>query len=236
MSDSLRPHELQHARPPCPSPTPGVHPDSHPSSQRCRPAISSSVVPFSSCPQSLPASGCFPMSQLFAWGGQSIGVSHLLIPGLRIKTVSLPFQSVYLLFLFLALLLGFPVWCWIDRKARVPSHKRCDNVIYNKKYIFGHLHFWHRNFLSDKSTQVSFVILMRWLLYPTWGWGLVARGANREIRESEFYFHTLWPLKRRSWRLNQSQMASYLISHAHDYIHYMWLHSLHAHSLQWILH
>ena len=75
VSDSLRPYESQHARPPCPSPTPGVHPDSCPSSQWCHPAISSSVVPFSSCPQSLPASGSFPMSQLFAWGGQSIGVS-----------------------------------------------------------------------------------------------------------------------------------------------------------------
>ena len=75
VSDSLRPHESQHARPPCPSPTPGVHPDSRPSSHWCHPAISSSVVPFSSCPQSLPASGSFPMSQLFAWGGQSIGVS-----------------------------------------------------------------------------------------------------------------------------------------------------------------
>ena len=77
VSDSLRPHELQHARPPCPSPTPGVHSDSRPSSQWCQPAISSSDVPFSSCPQSLPASGSFPMSQLFAWGGQSIGVSAL---------------------------------------------------------------------------------------------------------------------------------------------------------------
>ena len=75
MSDSLWPHELQHARPPCPSPTPGVHSDSRPSSRWCHPAISSSVVPFSSCPQSLPASGSFRMSQLFAWGGQSIGVS-----------------------------------------------------------------------------------------------------------------------------------------------------------------
>ena len=65
----LRPHELQHARPPCPSPTPGVHSDSRPSSQWCHPAISSSVVPFSSRPQSLPASESFPMSQLFAWGG-----------------------------------------------------------------------------------------------------------------------------------------------------------------------
>ena len=65
----------QHARLPCPSPTPGVHSDSCPSSQWCHPAISSSVIPFSSCPQSLPASGSFPMSQLFTWGGQSIGVS-----------------------------------------------------------------------------------------------------------------------------------------------------------------
>ena len=75
MSDSLRPHELQHARPPCPSQTPGVHSNSCPSSRWCHPAISSSVVPFSSCPQSLPASGTFPVSQLFAWGGQSTGVS-----------------------------------------------------------------------------------------------------------------------------------------------------------------
>ena len=75
MSNSLRPHELQHARPPCPSPTPGVHPNSCPLSWWCHPAISSSVVPFSSCPQSLPASVSFPMSQLFALGGQSTGVS-----------------------------------------------------------------------------------------------------------------------------------------------------------------
>ena len=79
MSDSLRPHESQHARPRCPSPTPRVHSDSCPSSQWCHPAISSSVVPFSSCPQSLPASESFPMSQLFAWGGQRTGVSALAI-------------------------------------------------------------------------------------------------------------------------------------------------------------
>ena len=77
MSDSLWPHESQHARPPCPSPTPGDHSDSRPLSQWCHPAISSSVVPFSSCPQPLPASESFPMSQIFAWGGQSIGVSDL---------------------------------------------------------------------------------------------------------------------------------------------------------------
>ena len=77
MSNSLRPRKSQHARPPCPSPTPGVHSDSRPSSQWCHPAISSSVVPFSSRPQSLPASESFPMSQLFTWGGQSPGVSAL---------------------------------------------------------------------------------------------------------------------------------------------------------------
>ena len=74
-SDSLRPHELQHARPPCPSPTPWIYSNSCPSSRWCHPAISPSVVPFSSCPQSLPASESFPMSQLIAWGGRSIGVS-----------------------------------------------------------------------------------------------------------------------------------------------------------------
>ena len=77
VTNSLQPHESQHARPPYPSLTPGVHSDSRPSSQWCHPAISSSVVPFSPCPQSLPASESFPMSQLFAWGGQSTGVSAL---------------------------------------------------------------------------------------------------------------------------------------------------------------
>ena len=75
VSDSLRPHESQHARPPYPSPTPGVHSDSCPLSRWCHPAISSSVVSFSSCLQSLPASGSFQMSQLFASGGQSTGIS-----------------------------------------------------------------------------------------------------------------------------------------------------------------
>ena len=75
MSDSLWPHESQLARPPCPSQTPGVYPDSCPLSRWCHPAISSSVIPFFSCPQPLPASGSFPTSQLFAWGGKSIGVS-----------------------------------------------------------------------------------------------------------------------------------------------------------------
>ena len=77
MSDSLQPHESQHARPPCPSPSSRVHSDSRPLSWWYHPAISSSVVPFSSCPQSLPAAESFPMSQLFEWGGQSTGISAL---------------------------------------------------------------------------------------------------------------------------------------------------------------
>ena len=77
-SDFLRPHGLQHARPPCSSPTPGVYPNSYPLSWWCQPTISSSVVPFSSCPQSFPESGSFPVSQLFTWGGQSIGLSALI--------------------------------------------------------------------------------------------------------------------------------------------------------------
>ena len=75
VSDSFRPHESQHARPAGPTPPPRVHSDSRPLSQWCHPAISSSVIPFSSCPQSLPSSESFPMSQLFTWGGQSTGVS-----------------------------------------------------------------------------------------------------------------------------------------------------------------
>ena len=75
VSDSLWPHEPQHTRPPCPSPAPGVYPNPCPSSWWCHPAISSSIVPFSCCPQSFPASGSFPMSHLFAWGSQSTGVS-----------------------------------------------------------------------------------------------------------------------------------------------------------------
>ena len=77
MSDSLWPHELQHSRPPCPSPFPGVHSNSRPLSRWCHPTISSSVIPFSSCRQSLPASVSFPVSQFFTSGGQSIGVSAL---------------------------------------------------------------------------------------------------------------------------------------------------------------
>ena len=90
VSDSLQSHELQHARPPCPSSTPGVHWDSRLSSQWCHPAISSSVIPVSSCPQSLPASESFPMGQLLVWGGQS---TPLQSTGVSALASFLPKQS-----------------------------------------------------------------------------------------------------------------------------------------------
>ena len=98
MSDSLPPHESQHARPPCPSPTPGVYPNSCASSQWCHPAISSSVVPFSSCPQSLPASGSFPMSQLFPWGGLLLLLLLLLLSPCNPKDCSPPGSSIHGIF------------------------------------------------------------------------------------------------------------------------------------------
>ena len=120
VSDSLQPHELQHARPPCPTPTPGVHSNSHPSSQWCHPAISSSVVPFSSCPQSFSASGAFQMSMLFASGGQSIGVSA--------STSVLPMNT--------------QDWCplgwtgWISLQSKEPS-RVFSNTTVQKHQFFG---------------------------------------------------------------------------------------------------
>ena len=90
MSNSLEPHESKHTRPPCPSPTPGVHSNSCLLSRWCYPTISFSVVPFSSCPQFLPESESFPMSQLFAWGGQSIGISaSASVPPMNVQDWSL---------------------------------------------------------------------------------------------------------------------------------------------------
>ena len=136
-SDSLQTHESQHARPPCPSPTPGVHSDSRPSSQWCHPAISSSGVPFSSCPQSLPASASFPMSQLFAWGGQSTGVSALASflpkksqgwsPSEWTGWISLQTNTNSVEIVFGILLLSLasnmqyetPSWCWTEAGSHI---------------------------------------------------------------------------------------------------------------------
>ena len=109
MSDILRPHESQHARPPCPSTSPGAHSDSCPSSLWCHPAISSSVIPFSSCPQSLPASESFPMSQLFARGGQSKGASALASFLPKKSQGWSPSEWTRLLFVFLSF--NLLIWC-----------------------------------------------------------------------------------------------------------------------------
>ena len=112
LSDSLRPHGLQHARPPCPSPTPGVYSNSCPLSWWCHPIILSSVVPFSSCLQSFPSSGSFPVSQFFTLGGQSIGVSA------SASVLPMNIQGYYL----------YVVWSGI---ARTESWIHLNIVLYN---------------------------------------------------------------------------------------------------------
>ena len=132
VSDSLRPHEPQHARPPCPSPTAGVHPNPCPLCRWCHPTISSSVIPFSSCPQSFPASGSFPMSQLFTSGGQSIGVSA--------STSVLPMNTQNCL--------GWTGWISLQSKglSRVfskPLFKSINSSVFSFPYSPNfHIHIW----------------------------------------------------------------------------------------------
>ena len=135
MSDSLWPHEPQHARPPCPSPTPRVHPDSRPSSRWCHPTISSSVVPFSSCPQSFPASGSFQMSQLFASGGRSTGVSASTSVLPVIFNYKQIFNSFNMLKIFVILTLF--------KKSRFPCHKLNGGEIFNIPQISTLFTFWN---------------------------------------------------------------------------------------------
>ena len=148
VSDSLRPHEPQHARPPCPSPTPGVHPNYRPLSRWCHPTISSSVVPFSSSPQSFPASGSFQMSQLFASGGQNIGVSA------SSSVLPMNIQDWFLL--------GWSVWISLQSKglSRVIMSKIIKEKCISSLHQFGgngHLNsnepsnpwVWYISFLTD---------------------------------------------------------------------------------------
>ena len=143
VSDSLRPRELQHARPPCPSPTPGVYPNPCPSSRWCHLTISSSVIPFSSCPQSFPASGSFPVSQLFASGGQSIGVSAStsVLPRFAAAAAAKSLQSCPTLCdpigLISAYYIMVMVWWWvIDATKNILI---CAYWIYETKTILGSL-------------------------------------------------------------------------------------------------
>ena len=133
QSDSLRRHESQHTRPPCPSPTPRVYSNSCPSSQWFHPAILSSVVPCSSCPQSVPASGSFPISQLCAWGGQSIGVSaSASVLPMNIQDWSLGWTG------------------WISLQAKGPSRVFSNTIVQKNQFfsnqIFSqsnsHIHTW----------------------------------------------------------------------------------------------
>ena len=146
MSDSLRPHESQHARPLCPSPTPGVYSNSCPSSRWCHPAISSSVIPFSSCPQSLPASGSFPMSQHFAWGGQSTGVSA--------STSVLPMKTQDWS------PLGWTGWVQGTLKSLLQHHSSKASL------------FWHSSFFT---VQLSHPYMTTWKTIALTRWTLVGK-------------------------------------------------------------
>ena len=136
MFDSWRPHGLQHTRLPCPSPTPGVHSDSGPSSQWCHPAISSSVIPFSSCPQSLPASGSFQMSQFFAIGGQSIGVSA--------SAPVLPMNSQD----------WFPLgWTgWISLQSKELSRILSNTTVQKNQFFSAQLSFFSHSYMTTGKT------------------------------------------------------------------------------------
>ena len=143
VSISLWPDESQHSRPPCPSPTPGVHSDSRPSSQWCHPAISSSVVPFSSCLQSLPASESFPMSQLFTSGGQGTGASASVLP-----VNSIPLNSNQLN----SELISFSIDCLISLQSKGLSR------------VFSNTTVWKHQFYGTQPSLRSNSHIHTWLL------------------------------------------------------------------------
>ena len=178
MSDSLWPHESQHARPPCPSPTPGVHSNLHPSSRWCHPAISSSVIPFSSCPQFLPASESFPMSQLFAWGGQSTGVSTLASFLPKNTQGWSP--------------LGWTGWISLQSKglSRVFSEKK------KKKRVFSDTTVQKHQFLGAQLSSQSSSHIHTWLLEKPWEYYSAIKKNEivpfcKDVNEPRDY-HTEW--------------------------------------------
>ena len=185
VSDSLRPHESQHARPPCPSPTPGVYPNSCPLSQWCHPAISSSVVPFSSCPQSLPASGSFPMSQLLAWGGQSTGVS----PSASVLPMNTQDWSP----------LGWTGWISLQSKGL--------SRVFSNTTVQKHQFFWHSAFFTVQLshpyiTTGKTIALTRWTfvsIVMSLIFNMLSRLYRLLEKNSQRSWHLSWVLKIKSY-------------------------------------
>ena len=165
MSDILWPHKPQHTRPPCPSPTPGVHPNPYPLIRWCHPTISSSVIPFSSCPQSFPASGSFPISQLFASGGQSIGVSASTSvlpmdsprdsqessPRSQFKSINSSVLNFIVQFSCLYMTTGKTIaltrWTFVDKVMSLLFNMLCKLHIFTqdqiRKYVYTYVHKLH---------------------------------------------------------------------------------------------
>ena len=142
MSDSLQPHELQHARPPCPSPTPRVHSNSCPSSRWCHPTISSSVIPFSACLQSFSASGSFPKSQIFGSGSQSIGASALA-SGLPMNTQDLSSE-----------------WSgWISLQSKGLSRVFFNNTVQKHQLFGAQLSLWSRSHIHTWLPEKTYLKL-----------------------------------------------------------------------------
>ena len=140
VSDSLKPHVLQHTRPPCPPPTAGIYPNSCPSSWWCHPTISSSDVPFSSCPQSLPASGSFQMSQFFTSGGQSIEVSA------SVSVLPMNTQD------------WFPLgWtCWISLQFKGLSRAFSNTTVQKHQFFGARLSLWSNSHIHTWPLENSF--------------------------------------------------------------------------------
>ena len=166
VSDSLPPHELQLARPPCPSPTPGVHSDSRPSSRWCHPTISSSVVPFSSCPQSFPASGSFPMSQLFAWG-QSIGVSA--------STSVLPMNTQD----------WSPLWWtgWISLQSKGFSRVFSNTTVQKHQFFGAQLSSWSNSHIIKPNIYKMFCMMLMCINSCQWSTGIYFADVKSEFQQ-----------------------------------------------------
>ena len=180
VSDSLRPHELQHARPPCSSPSPGVHSDSCPLSPWCHPTISSSVVPFSSWPQSLPASESFPMSQLFSWGGQSTGVSALASVLPKNTQDWSPLEWTGWISLQSKSLCRLCPWVFPGKNTSVGCHILLQGIFQTQRWNPGLLHC--RQILYCLDTRFLLLLLLSHSWFPLFCFFI----------SDSFEYHTLW--------------------------------------------